>query len=319
MFQLTENWRNSLRIFLALLSLAGLQALLTMHLRMRFEPVADSTVQASEQLNPVLFQSMSFAQLPAAIDWVWLKVLQDPSMEHVKRGEHLQIYYDLDLLTTLDPMYYGAYVVGANSLAVLHDDGIGALDLLLKGEKFRKEELPQYGQEFRERFWKTEWAVPLLLGYTYLFELDDMPHAATAYEEAANISGSPSYLQKLARRFRQPGGQYEVGLRLTEFLITTQHDPRMKERLEKRKTSLVVAQYVFDTNEKFQSYLSPKKISLRKPTTQEDVARLRKYWREFLRQSNMSDSDPWGGILSVDDSGRLMTSTPHQVVFGLDD
>jgi hypothetical protein len=252
MIRLTENWRDSLRIFLALLSLAGLQLLLTMHLRMKSEPVADVSVQGSERLNPALFESMSFGQLPSAIDWVWLKSLQDPSLEHVKRGDHLQIYYDIDLLTDLDPLFMNAYTLGANVLAVVHDDGLGALAIIEKGEKFRKTELPKYSQSFQDRFWSEAWSVPLLLGYTFLFEMDDLPRAAEAYEEASHLPGAPPYLQHLVERFKQPGGQYEVGLKLTEFLIGGTKEPRAKQKLLQRRQSLLVGQYLFEVNQQFQ-------------------------------------------------------------------
>jgi len=318
MIQLTENWRNSLRIFLTLLSLAGLQLLLTMHLRMKSEPVADPSVQASERLNPALFQLMSFGQLPASIDWVWLKTLQDPSLEHVKKGEHLQIYYDLDLLTDLDPLFLSAYTVGANVLAVVHDDGMGALAILLKGEKFRKTELLGYPEIFRNRFWQEEWSIPLLLGYTYLFELDDIPRAAAAYEEASQVQGSPAYLQHLVQRFRQPGGQYEVGLKLTEFLIAGASDPRAKQKLQERRESLLVGQFLFDVNERFQTFLTQKKLLRQGTPDMEDLDKLKKLWRDFLRQGSISDIDPWSGALSIGDSGRIVTSTPHKKVFGLE-
>jgi hypothetical protein len=318
MIRLTENWRNSLRIFLALLSLAGLQLLLTMHLRMKSEPVADPSVQASERLNPALFQSMSFGQLPASIDWVWLKTLQDPSIEHAKRGEHLQIYYDLDLLTDLDPLFISAYTVGANVLAVIHDDGLGALAILLKGEKFRNSGLLEYSDEFRERFWKEAWSVPLLLGYTYLFELDDLPHAASAYEEASRVSGSPPYLQHLVQRFKQPGGQFEVGLKLTEFLIAGARDPRAKQKLQERRESLLVGQLLFEVNQRFEGYLDQKKVLRQGTPSAQDLVKIKKLWRDFLHQGSISDIDPWNGALSIGDSGRVVTSTPHQKVFGLE-
>jgi hypothetical protein len=318
MIRLTENWRDSLRIFLSLLSLAGLQLLLTMHLRMKFEPVADVKVQASERLNPALFQSMAFGQLPASIDWVWLKSLQDPSLERVKKGEHLQVYYDLDLLTDLDPLFINAYVVGANVLAVVHNDGLGALSLLLKGEKFRQEELPKYSESFRNRFWEEGWSVPLLLGYTYLFEMDDLPRAAEAYEAASRIPGSPEYLQHLVMRFKQPGGVYEVGLKLTEFLIGSAPDVRTKEKLLQRREALLVGQYLFEADRQFQSFLDHKKILRSGTPSPLELAALKKLWREFLQQGSISETDPWSGTLTVGDNGRVITSTPHQKVLGLE-
>jgi hypothetical protein len=307
---------------LGILILAGLQLLLTMQLRIHYEPVAESVVHGAEQLNPALFQSMSFGQIGAAIDWAFLKCLQDPTIEHVKKGEHLEIYYDLDLVTTLDPLFFQAYVFGANLLAIVHDDGEGALELLLKGEKFRATTLKDYSGSFRDQYWPNEWQLPLLLAYTYLFEVDNMPKATDAYEEAASLPGAPVYLQGLVKRFRAKDGEYEVGLRLLDFLLSGQKEPAAREKLLRRKYSLQVKKYVFDTNQKFNNFLESHKIQKTKQgnhnPSEKDLARMKQLWSQFLVKSATSDIDPWNGSLSINDSGVVVTSTPHDKVFGLE-
>jgi hypothetical protein len=308
---LTENWRDRIRILSGLLILAGLQLLLTMQLRMHYEPVADNSQHSVERIDPSLFRSMSFGQLPAAIDWVLLKCLQDPTIEHVRKGEHLQVYYDFDVLTELDPSFLNVYVLGANLLAVIHDDGVGALALLLKGEKFRLTDLKTYPESFRETYWEYEWQIPLLLAYTYLFEVDDLPKAAAAYEEAAAYPGVPQYIRDLVKEFRSNGGQYKVGLRLLTFMINGQKEIAAREKLLRKKASLEVIQYLFELNSRFDSFIQGKKV----PST----ASLKfKYWRDFLIENNISDIDPWQGVLTLNQEGKIVTSTEHEKVLGLE-
>jgi hypothetical protein len=316
---LAENWHDWVRLFFGLLILAGFQLLLTMQLRMRYEPVADNSQHIVERIDPSLFRSLSFGQLPAAIDWVLLKCIQDPTSEHAKKGEHLQVYYDFDVLTELDPSFLNVYTLGANLLAVVHDDGEGALNLLLKGEKFRLNSLKDYPRSFRETYWDQEWQIPLILAYTYLFEIDDLPKAVLAYEEAAAFPRAPEYLRGLVKEFHSKDGQYQVGLRLLTFMINGQKDAVAREKLERRRTSLMVIQYLFDINNRFQDFLIQKKFPLQKMVGGEELHGMRsRLWRDFLVTNGISDADPWGGALSLNSDGKIVTSTEYQKVFGLE-
>jgi hypothetical protein len=293
--------------------------LLTMQLRIRYEPVAENSQHLVERIDPSLFRSMSFGQLPSAIDWVLLKCIQDPTNEHVKKGEHLQVYYDFDVLTDLDPRSLNVYTLGANLLAVIHDDGEGALNILLKGEKFRLNELKDYSQTFKQTYWDQEWQIPLLLAYNYLFELDDLPKAAAAYEEASAYPAAPEYLRGLAKEFRTKDGKYQVGLRLLKFMINGQKDVVLKEKLERKRDSLSVMQYLFNINNSFEDFLAQKKFPPRRSMSNEELHSMRsKLWRDFLMANGSSDLDPWGGALSLNSDGKIVTSTEYQKVFGLE-
>src|SRR3954462_9125494 len=59
-----------------------------------------------ERWNPELFKTLSFGQTPAAVDWLWIKSLQDTSMTKVSKGMHPSLYFDLDLATDIDPAYF---------------------------------------------------------------------------------------------------------------------------------------------------------------------------------------------------------------------
>src|SRR4051812_21855664 len=80
--------------------------------------------------NPQLFRAMVFGQIPVAIDWLLLKCLVDTTLSHVQPGKHNPYYYDLELITDLDPRSQDLYFMGGNLLTVAHRDVAGARDLL---------------------------------------------------------------------------------------------------------------------------------------------------------------------------------------------
>jgi hypothetical protein len=276
------------QIALGAAALLGLQALLALHLRTGALPFVEPPGEKIEEYNPELFKVMSFGQLPAVIDWMWIKTLEDPVITHVAQGTHPAIFYTLDLITDLDPAFMPAYAPGAVLVSVIRDDGPGALKLLLKGEEFRKTKLPSYDARFRAEHWPREWQVPLLLAYVYLFDMDDMPHAAEAFKAAEQVEGSPYYLKDLIQKLEKPDGQFEVGLRLLGFMISSTKDPDAQERFRDRLESLKISQFLHEMNEK------------------------------HLKHEPLPKLDPWGGALSITSDGKVTTSTPHRKVFGLE-
>ncbi|MCM2276763.1 MAG: hypothetical protein NDJ89_01645 [Oligoflexia bacterium] len=301
---------------LAWLALFAAQLFLSLRLRdndsvRSGESVAATTAEQAgvRKWDPRLPRILSFGFLPMVIDWRWIQTLLDPAMSRLPRGVHPSLYYELDLVTELDPAFFEVYYTGSQLLAIVRDDVVGARDLLLKADRYRKNELPKQSEEFRTRFWNGGWYLSLTLAYVHLFELGDMPRAAEAFQEAAAQPGAPEYLQKLSERLSKPGGQYEVGLRLLNFMIAQATDDKVKRRLEGQRQSLYVSQYVFDLNHSFDEY---RKRFPRAPESS-------RAWEQYRRDNGLSRAeDPWGGKLMLGPDGRIATSTPHEKVFGLE-
>ncbi len=267
--------------------------------------------------DPRLFQILSFGHLPSAVDWLMIRFLIiDPSSKHVAPGTHPSVFYDLDLATDLDPIFFELYTAGANYLTVIRNDNEGAKELLLKGDRFRRQLLPSFPEEFQARFWRRQWQIPLLLAYVYLFEMDDMPEAARQFLEAAALPGSPAYLDRLAIRLQKPGGQYEVGLKLLNLLIDGTKAPDVRERMVRKRDSLFLGQYLFHLNDAFRAYLQEKPKYRAKHEV--DERGMQQYFRQFLADSRTPPRDPWGGELSVDAGGKINSSTPRERVMGLE-
>lgn len=291
------------------LTLLTIQAFASHSLKDLYPPPPAVKEEQANRWDPGLFRAITFGQTIAAIDWLWIQVLMDPRIDHVPPGVHPTIYYNLDLITDLDPENFSSYQAGTNLLAIVRNDSTGAEKLIKKGERFRKEELPSFPERFKSDVWRASWQVPLLLAYVELFELDDLVQASGAFQEASKVPGSPEYLKSLTHRLEVPGGEYEVGLRLLNFLMK-QHasDEKVLKELNAKRDSLFIGQYVFDLNHEFGSFL---KVNPKGKASEE-------WFHKFLKESRLKGVDPWGGRLFLNDQGRIVTSTIHQKVFGLD-
>ncbi len=265
--------------------------------------------------DPQVYRLMSFGHLPLVIDWLFIKCLTDTQMNKVTEGAHSSLFYTLDLIAELDPLYFEIYLIAGNLLTVIQNDGLGARDILLHGNSFLKEDLSSYSDEFKKEYWSNPWRVPLLLGYTYLFHLDDMHHASEVYQEAAEIAGSPSYLNHFQNRLKRSGGEYEVGLKLLKFMIENSQNQVARTNLEKKRQDLFIAQYLFELNQAFLGFLKAQSsYNLSGSISKNQMG---SYFREFLRRGQMPPTDPWGGVLDLGPLGKVTSTTPHQAVFGL--
>jgi hypothetical protein len=86
-----------------------------------------------------------------------------------------------------------------------------------------------------------------------------------------------------------------------------------------KRASLEVLQYLADMNESFQGFLGQKKFPPQRLPKGESLQSARfKLWRDFLVKYGVSDIDPWGGALTLGPDGKVVTSTEHQKVFGME-
>ena len=306
---------RQLKIMLCMILLFA-QGVLNQTIRNIESSSAEPTFEQAKKMDPDLFKAFSMGHLPLAIDWLLMKFLGDAgSGGSASPGTHAGYYFDLDLITDLDPAFFEAYYTGGNILSVVSKDVQGAKDLLLKGNTFIREDLPNYPRKFKKQFWGDVWSVPILLAYVYLFDLNDMPHAAEAFHHAAEFPGAPAYVVRLKARLEKPGGEYEVGVKLLEFMIAGAKEERILQELEKKKWNLQISYSVFQINQAFQGFLNsqPRKRSSETASR----VQLENFWTDFLKANPTASHDPWGGLIRLDRDGRVASTTPHEPVFGL--
>jgi hypothetical protein len=307
---------KKLGILLIVIGLMLGQAIIGLKLG-RFDSVSsESPDQNAYKMHPRLYSALLFGQLSAGVDWLWIRTMIDSEIKHVQPGKHPHFFYNLDLATDLDPAFFMGYTVGASVLSVIRNDAIDAKTLLEKGENFVKHELPNYPPLFAETEWGSAWSIFMLKAYVLLFDLDNLALAADSFREAAKLPGAPSYALSLGERLSKPGGEYQVGMTLLNFMIGAAKDERVKKELEAKRSSLFLSQYLYQLTDSFRGFL--KQQPEYKNSTDFGVEKIRKYWNRYKREASVPNADPWGGIIRIDDSGRVISSTPRQKVFGLE-
>ncbi|MEK7690779.1 MAG: hypothetical protein AAB425_07140, partial [Bdellovibrionota bacterium] len=242
-------------------------------------------------------------------DWLWIDVLQNANLEKVLPGVRAKVYWNLMLISELDPLFHEAYYAGANLMTVINDDHLGALTLLAKGKDFLESWGPKkYPRAVIDRYWAQAWRLPMIAGYIRLFELGDMNSAAAEFVHAAAMPNAPVFLQLLSKRFAQPGGEYEVGMRLINFMLLDHRDGVARAKLEKKRRDLYLAQYLDSLSREFMNF----------SRGHATMPKLEQRFAKFLKEFKIAPKDPWGGKLFLDASGRVMSTTKRERVFGLE-
>jgi hypothetical protein len=312
---------NRLPFGLLIIPLMFMQVKLNQNLVMTDLARVKTLTNEGRRLDPELLKSISFGNLPMAIDYLTLLILGDSDMDKVPKGTHTTSYFYLDAIVALDPMFSEINPL-ANMLAVLRGDAFGARDLLEKSQDFVRSQLPAYSQKFKDKYWPHPWQGQLFLAYVNIFELDDLPRAAIAFREAAAMPGGPPYLQRLEKKLNRPGGEYDVGLKLLEFMISGARDQRYRESLENKSVNLKVGQFLYKINEAFQRFAASSQVTRSTPPKPlalglAENQKLVKLWENFLKTTHTSSIDPWGGQLYIKEN-KIASTTPHEKVFGLE-
>jgi hypothetical protein len=276
--------------------------------RTRSEAIKNSSESASFRWHPLLFRLLTFGHVPSAVDALLIRFLADDNISHVKANEVPEIYRILDLATDLDPAFFDLYASGGNFLAVVRNDRASALNLLEKGMRFIKEELPKYPPEFVERHWVQRWRIPFALGYLHLFEFQNMPAAIRAYEEMKEIDTTPAQIRNRADRIRTPEAQFQIGMN-TLSLMKGWHkeDPEMLKEIDKKERILLLAKDLYFWNRGFEEY--------RRSNPRADLLNA---FESFRRIASMPSRDLFGAEFFVDSkTGRIDSRTEKVPVLGI--
>lgn len=254
------------------------------------------------RLPAEVFRLVTLGYWPVAVDSLWIHAmigaasdLANPTAKPVRTTKHPDFYYDLMRAAEIDSAFYDLYVTGANLLAIIHDDPVGAKNILLKGTDFLEAGLSAYPVVFQDVHWKNAWFLRVSLGYVYLFELKDLPNAGEQFQLAAEMPGAPEYLKSLSKRLQKPGGEYEVGSRLLKFMADGEKLPAVKAKYLKQRHWLEISALLYHLNRKYTNSAQAQKYVLENPR------------------------DLWGGRLTYNaQTRRIETDTPREKVFGLE-
>jgi hypothetical protein len=260
-------------------------------------------------------------------DCLFLSMLQDQMLPKTRAQKRPAFWYAIDLATDLDPPFFEAYYVGALLTSIARKDPQGASQIVNKASTFINTELlpeatdstdplDSFKASAYKEYWIRGWFLYVIQGYLCLFELHSLPDAALAFKKASLFPGSPEYLKSLADKFTTLDGVYQIAFRVLNFMIDRAPNPSAKDDLLKQKQDLFIAQYVVSAQKEFQTWLLKNlRFDPKQPTTPEQY---QQYFKEYLHQTRTPIKDPWGGYLSINDQGMLLTSTPHEDTLGIE-
>jgi len=211
----------------------------------------DPPANQNQEVDPRLIKIASLGQVPAWIDSVLIKSFADPAYDPVLPGTHPPLYYELKLVTALDPDFEEVYRYGASILSVVRRDGPGTADLLGRAHQ----RILQGG------FQNSAYLLETIRGYNALFELRDIEQATEAFDSAAKLPRAPAYLQGLAARLKTTQGRFKVALLSLDLLLLRQNDPETQRVLELRKDRLQKAKLLFEVNHSLLKWLKGRKPS----------------------------------------------------------
>jgi hypothetical protein len=181
----------------------------------------DEDVLRSPGYDALQIAAMQHA--PAWSDLFWLQIVQDlgrPVEGEKASYDRLQRW--ANIAVDLDPRYYTVYWASSIHLISYAHRPDAAEDLLLKGMK----QLPE------------KWEFPFLLGYLNYFLRGDAEAAATWWETAVLVPGSPRFLPSLASRARVQTGDEQAAVELLETLLETLPEGPQREDAELRLKAL---------------------------------------------------------------------------------
>jgi len=193
------------------------------------------------------------------------------------------IYNAADIITDLDPWFWDAYLMGEMILAWDFKRVDLANKLLHKAIKYRT-------WDFNPFYY---------LGFNYFYFLKDNGNGAKYLMEASKLSGSPSYLPRLATRLSIYQNQFEPAIVFLEELLRTTQNQTLKKQLEIRLKTLVILSHLEKKVKKF------KKVHGVFPEKIKDLLS-----RGFI---DKIPEDPYGGKFFILENGRVFTTSKMRI------
>lgn len=147
-----------------------------------------------------------------AADLVWLRAIQYYGEHRMTDAKYEYLGHILDILTTLDPRFVGAYTFGSLLLSDDAKEPHRALELLDKGIRNNPE----------------DWRIPFTKGFINYVFLRDYFKAGKYFEMASRLDGAPGMAARFASFAYQKGGD-----RMTAISLWTELYLRSDNEIEK--------------------------------------------------------------------------------------
>ncbi len=215
----------------AFLSLAFLCGFISILNGFRFESLRVREDTGLE-LGPPVYRLLTAGFWPAAVDFLWIRSLQEIGDHHeaasgpasdAARERLIRLYREVQ---AMDPYFYETYEQGAVFFALVRNDPGPALEILDRGiAVHRSGQAPKV-------FWTHPWSLHLLRGYGNAFQRGDFEAAKQDYLNAARVPGAPEYLSAMQKWLSKKEGARLLASKVLKILADQTPDPVLKQKYQ---------------------------------------------------------------------------------------
>jgi hypothetical protein len=212
--------------FLSFVFLLGFASMLN---GFRFESlrVRDDT---GPELGPPVYRLVTAGFWPAAVDFLWIRSLQEIGGEKepapgaspdAARERLIHLYREIH---SMDPNFYETYEQGAVYFALIRNDPAPALEILDRGIAAHRSGLAP------RAFWTHPVSLYLLRGYVNAFLREDFEAAKQDYLNASRVPDAPEYLRSMRDWLLEEGGARKLARKVLKILSDQSEDPVLKQK-----------------------------------------------------------------------------------------
>ena len=182
------------------------------------------SVPAAAMMRPA---ALSFEAVVA--DLYWIRAVQHYGRTRLsggRGGDYALLYPLLDIVTTLDPRFHGAYRLGAALLAEPPPGGPGRPDLAIALLRKGMANAPERWEYLQD------------IGFVHYWWLRDVEGAAHWFRRAADMAGAPWWLRPLAATTLAEGGDRDGARTLWRRVHDSTGDAWMRGEAARRLAQL---------------------------------------------------------------------------------
>lgn len=214
--------RTAVPLVAAAVLLAG--AVILARVREDHYPAAPAAAESLYVTSGPALRRMTIGYQPLAADLYWIRAIQyygGLRLGENPKADYSLLYPLLDLTTTLDPRFNIAYRFGSIFLAEPPPGGAGRADLAIKLLEKGLHELPD------------KWEYMYDLGFVHYWWTHDYGAAASWFDRASRVPGSPRWLQPLAATTLARGGNRQTSRAMWETIYQTAEIDWLRHQAER--------------------------------------------------------------------------------------
>lgn len=180
------------------------------------------------QLSAPFFKFATAGFWPAAVDALWIQTIQKIGSANYHPSTIPAVKDFYRLATDLDPNFYELYEQAGVLFLFFYEAGGPAREVLEKGiEVYERGNVPA-------AFWTHPYTLYIFLANVYAFQLNDWPKAKETYLRAADVPGSPPYLQNMREWLSKEGSEKVLAKRVLQQLVQNTEDPLIRSKYEEK-------------------------------------------------------------------------------------